>query len=383
MTRNRDGRSDPTHPAPIRIAALALLGILGGCASAGSHQAGSTLNPATSDRTRDIQADGNAKDGSSATPDTIGSLSLQEYREVCRTPSEEELVEEVSRVLQETSCSAVLWVDGIFGDQRDVIGARRTSGTIQVSTLYSQFAGVDPGGRVRLRYDLPNLERRANLFLGRGDEQQAVEDREERFSLRSSLPAAESERWIAGMGLVPPGRWEENADVRIGVRPSTSPALFIQGRTRQQISAGDWAEWRFRQTLFWETRQGLGATVEARYQHLLEPHLLLHWNVSGTLSEESHGVEWRVEPSVYRRLANGRVVGAQPFSRGATSADVPLQEYGIRGVYRHPLRQPSLAGEFVAGYSWPREDPGVPRSGSISVGIQLELRFGREPVGLQ
>ena len=322
----------------------------------------------------------NGQDPSPSPDRDSSSLSLEDYRELCRIPAEEELVEEIRQALEETSCSAVLWVDGLFGDRTEVAEARRTSGVVEGSALYSEFDGIDPGGRLRLHYDLPNLERRANVFLGRGNEREAVEDREEQFSLRSSLPPAESpERWITGLALTPPGRWEGNVHLRVGVRPSTSPTAFVQGRLRQRISTGDWAEWRFRQTVFWESDEGAGVTVSGRYQRLLDPILLLHANATGTLSEASEGLRWRMEPSVYRRFSGGRVAGLRTFLRGETSADVPLREYGIRSVYRRPLLSPSLIVELVAGYSWPRQEIARPRERSVNLGVQLELSFGTRP----
>ncbi len=289
------------------------------------------------------------------------------------------MVEEARRLLAETSCAAVLWIDGLFGDDRDLATARGTSGRIGFVARYSQFGGIDPDGRVGLQYELPNLERRIRMFLDRADPRETVEDRGGRFSsVRSSFPPPDApERWVAGLGVAPPGRWRDRADFRAGVRPSASPSIFAQARVRQLVSTGDWSEWRFRQSGFWESRAGFGVTAGAEYGRLLTPAHFLHWTLMGTVSEASEGVEWRGDASLHRKFSPTHTLGGQLFGRGATSAAVPFQEIGFQAIYRRPLGHPTLIGEFVVGYSWPREDPEVPRRGSAIVGLGLELHFGR------
>jgi hypothetical protein len=318
--------------------------------------------------------------------DTLhGGPSLASYREACRIETEtdeegkeEDRVEETRRLLEEGACTAVLWVDGLFGPHDHVPSARSTSGRVEVSSRYSQAGGVRPDLGLTLRYDLPNLERRVNMFLDRENTESPVADRRERFPVRSRVAPAGAERWLAGLGLTPGGRFRDRVEVRAGIRPSSQPAVFAQLRGRQQIPRGPWSEIHLRQTGFWESRQGFGITAGTDFQHLPSPVQVIHLGLTGTLSEASNGVEWRSEGAYYRRLTRERTIGGEIFARGATSRAVPLIEYGIHGSFQRPLRHPHLMGGLIAGYSWPREEAAVPRERSFLIGVRLELGFGTE-----
>jgi len=315
--------------------------------------------------------------------DTVAeATSLAEYRELCEQLSEgDDVVDTTRRVLAESTCAAVLWFDGFFGSGAgDLASARRTSGEVDLAIRVSEFHGPEPDAAVRLRYDLPNLERRANVFIGRGDGGDAVRDREQRGVARPAPGMrAEEDRWIAGLGLLPLERWRDAADFRVGVRPATSPVIFAHARFEQHLVPGRWAEVSVRQTVFWENRAGFGITGRAKYRHLLDTSHLLHWEAIGTYSQATEGVEWRSEATVWRRLGKLRSVGLQPFALGATSEAASLEEYGVRSRYRRPLGSAALRGELVVGYSWPRTDPAVPREGSALAGVGVQLVFGPTP----
>jgi hypothetical protein len=321
-------------------------------------------------------------DALTSTDTAAEAASLAEYRELCEQPKEgNDVVDSTRRILAESSCAAVLWFDGLLGSGAgDLASARRTSGEVDLAIRLSEFHGAEPDAGVRLRYDLPNLQRRVNVFLGRGDGGDAVRDRERRGVARPAPGMrAEEDRWIAGLGFLPVERWRDAADVRVGVRPATSPVLFAQARFEQHLSPGLWGEVRVRQTVFWENRAGFGVTGSSNYRHLLDTKHLFDWEAIGTVSQASEGVEWRSEATVWRRLGGLRSMGLQPFALGATSADVPLEEFGVRGRYRRPLGNGALRGELVVGYSWPRSDRAAPREGSALAGVGLELVFGPSP----
>jgi len=306
--------------------------------------------------------------------------SLAELRELCRQPGEgNDAVDSTRRVLAESSCAAVLWFDGLFGSERDMASARRTSGGIDLALRVSEFHGAEPDAGLRLRYDLPNLEERVNIFVGRGDGRDAVQDREQRGVVRQPGIREEEDRWIAGLGFLPFERWADAADFRVGVRPATAPVLFAQARFQQKPASGPWSELTVRQTVFWENRDGFGVTGGADYHQLVGTRHLLHWEAIGTYSQATEGAEWRSEVTAWRRFGGLQSVGLQPFALGATGAEVPLEEYGIRARYRRPLGGPTLMADFIAGYSWPRLERATPRQGSALAGIGIQLVFGPTP----
>lgn len=303
-------------------------------------------------------------------------------RQLCRQkPQEDETALDKSRRrVHETFCGATLWLDGLFGGVPDVENARRVSGRIEVTPTYSEAEGTDVDLRVRVNYELPTLENRVDLFLGRDDEEEFVQDRREDFQVRSSLfDVDRDEQWLAGFGYRPPGRWTQRLDFRVGGKLRSAPEIFVQGRWRRNIFVGERSVWRFRETVFWENRDGFGSTTRVALDHLLSEKLLLRWSNIGTIHEESDGLEWRSTGLLYRNLQSGSALAYEFFVRGATERDVPLREYGQRGIFRKPLRDRWLFGELIVGYTWPREESEVEREGSMLVGVSIELHFGHDP----
>jgi hypothetical protein len=311
--------------------------------------------------------------------DTAGAATPK-LLDLCRQNTGDlELLDETRRLLEETFCGANLWFDGLFGGEPDVENARNVSGRVELSTLYTEFDGLDVKPRLRLRYNLPSLERRVNVFLGRDDRDELVEDRQEGFAIRSAAFGLETEeQWLAGLGYSPPGRWGSKLDFRVGGRLKTAPEVFAQARYRHNLFQGISNVWRLRETVFWENREGFGSTTNLDFDHVLSRNLLLRWGNVGTVSESTEGMTWRSASVAYYNLHRQRALALEVFLRGATQADVKLSEYGTRAIYRQPVGKPYLFGDLIVGYTWPREQRDQPREGSTMVGLGLELLFGRD-----
>lgn len=303
-------------------------------------------------------------------------------RDLCRQDAgSEELLDEARRRLQETFCGATLWFDGLLGGEPDIDNARAVSGRVELSSLYTEVDGLDPKARLRLRYDLPNLEQRVKIYLGRGERDEVVADRSEGPAIRSSVFGLENEEeWLAGLGYSPPGRWAEKVDFRVGGRVKSSPEVFTQGRYRRNFFVGTRDVWRFRETVFWENDEGFGSTTSLDLDHVLRRDLLARWSSVGTISESTEGMYWRSAALAYYNLRRSRAVVGELFVRGSTDAEILIREYGTRAIYRQPLLGESyLFGELIVGYTWPRFERDEPRDGSAMLGFGIELLFGRDP----
>ena len=339
-----------------------------------------TLTPSPAPQPEVVEAPALEPEPEPATASPVQTMDWRPGDECKLATRPEDTVERSQQLLLETFCEATLWFDGLFGGEPDVGNARNVAGRVEISALHTQAWGTEYDVRLRLNYDLPTLERRLKLFLGRETRDDFVSDRREGLAVRSSVFAVEDENhWLAGLGWSPPGRYREKIDFRVGGDISSAPEVFVQGRYRQNVFVGEDSVWRLRETLFYENRDGFGSTTSIEFDHVLRPDFLFRFSNIGTWSESSQGLEWRSTGVLYRNLLRSRAAAAEVFARGATGAPVELREYGARLIYRHPLRRQSLFAEVVGGYSWPRDLPGLEREGSAMVGVGLELLFGRDP----
>lgn len=303
-------------------------------------------------------------------------------RDLCRfDATSDEALDTARRRLRETFCTATLWFDSLFGSKPDVANARAVSGRLEGSGLWSEAEGSEFKGRLRLRYDLPNLDRRVNLFLGRGDEQELIEDRYEGLPIRSAFfGLVEPETWLGGLGYAPPGAWASKLDFRVGLRLKSASELFVQGRYRRNFFHGERSVVRLRETAFYSNREeGFGFTSSVDVDHLLDPSRLLRVNAVATFSQGTEGVRWRGNLMLFRNLERRRAVLWQAFVRGETAAEVPLEEYGAQAILRLPFGRPWIFAHFTGGYSWPRFELEEPRDGSVLIGFALEIQVGDDP----
>lgn len=290
---------------------------------------------------------------------------------------EEGMVDTTRRQVEQVLCASVLWFDGLFGDDYHVGAARETSGEVELWQSYSEYYGW----RTRLRLDadikLPNLNDRMFGFIGRDDEDDFARDRRETTNLHANFPQVEDQdTWLAGLGYRLPHSDDLNADFRIGASGVAHPKLFVQTRLYYRLYSSDKTLVYVRATPFYTTRDGVGLTSGINYTYLLTPSRLLRFENIGTRSQETEGLNWRSELSLYENHHNDRGLSYQVFVRGETQEEVPIQDYGVEMTYRHPFAGHRLYAEWVLGYSFPRRYEDEDREGSVGVGVGLQMPFG-------
>jgi len=302
-------------------------------------------------------------------------------RELCKQPTGGDVIDESRRVLAETFCRATLWFDSLFAGVPDTPPPQPVSGRVELAALHSDYDGMIFRGRVRLNYDLPNLQRRVRLFLGREDDAGGTPDPRESFAARAEqFGLAGGEDWLAGFGYSPPGKLGHHVDFQVGARLKSAPEVFAQARYRRNLFIGDHSVWRLREAWFWENRDKFGATTRADFEHVLRSDLLLRWWNIGTVSQATKGLEWYDSLLFYYNLQEGRVLANEIFLHGETDADVPLREYGMRSIFKQQIgSRPYLYGDLILGYSFPREKLDEQRQGSALIGVGIELQFGDLP----
>lgn len=280
------------------------------------------------------------------------------------------------RDLYETLCGASLWLDGLFGRHGSLEAAERINGRAELSVQRSDLEGTKVKTGLDVNFRLPHLENRLNAFLGRSDPQDYVRDRQEGFGLRSQFVDLESrEKWLAGLGYSLPGATGDRVSLRAGVTGGISAIVFGQAVYRQNIVAGERDILYLREVAYWKRHEGYGFTSSADLDHVLSRTLLLRWGTIGTVSEGSHGLDWRSALVLYQNLHKTRALAYEVFARGVTET-LGLTEFGGKVIYRQSAFRPWFFVDLLAGYSWLRLNPGEAHRGTSTVGLGGELWFG-------
>lgn len=291
--------------------------------------------------------------------------------------TEEILLDETRRRVEETVCGAALWLDGLFGGHSDPAAARRAHGHVELSGAHSEFEGAQLRLRFNAHVRFPGLEQRFSAFVGRDDDREFVRDRSEGRALRSDFPAQGTrEDWMAGLRYILPELRGVTTDLRIGARDLQLPTVFVQGRITVTAYGGEHTRFSVRNTPFVDNRDGPGWTSSLDLDQVLADPFLLRWGTASTVLRDAPGVDWRSAVVLHQDLRRKRGIAYESFVRGATAAAEPLREYGLRTIYRHPWFDARLYTELVLGYSWPQVDPTVPREGSALAGLGIDLPYG-------
>lgn len=289
-----------------------------------------------------------------------------------------DVIDETRRRIEETTCDAALWFDSLFGDG-DVRSARATRGRVELAVAHSDFEGWDTRLRFSANIRVPSLENRFSAFVGRDNQQDFLRDRTEGLALRSQFPRVDQQdQWLAGLGYALPEAARVHIDFRAGVHGTRRPNAFVQARVGYTPFSDDERLVHLRGTPFVNTLDGLGFTGSLDMDQTLGETRLLRWGTIGTVLQKADGLDWRSALILYQNLHKSRALGYEVFIRGVTTAPEPIGEYGFRTIYRQPLVRNRLIGELILGYSWPRNDPALPREGSFGISVGITLPFGGE-----
>lgn len=281
--------------------------------------------------------------------------------------------------LQETLCSATLWLDGLFGKRGDVYAARRSHGMLELSTRYVEDLGWETDLRLRVSIDLPTMENRLSAFIGREPSDDFISGRSESLAFESQFPQLRSDdQWLAGLGYSLPGRYRIRSDFRVGVRGITNTTVFVKNRFALNAYADERHLVHFRLTPFWTNDDRGGITAGMDISRVLGGSRLLRWDSIGTLAETTQGTNWRSSLILYQGLGKRRGIAIESYVRGESERPEPIIEYGPRVILRLPWLGYRLISELVLTWAWVRPDLMQERERQFRGGLSLELPFGDE-----
>jgi hypothetical protein len=278
-------------------------------------------------------------------------------------------------------CGAAQWFDGLFGNPRYDQDSDETFGRIGLFENYDRRDGLDTRLRLRARYALPNLQKRLRLTLGRGEEQELVEERPTNTQNPppASFQTVQDDAWLLGLGYSKQNALENGFDFGIGVRLNTPVDPYVKASYRHNFIFGGDTMLRFRETPFWRDSRGFGETTQVTLDRLATDSVLLRWDNTGTVAEDTEGLEWSTSVSAYQSLRERRAISYTALLHGETRADVRLQNYGLETRYRQNVFRKWLFIDLSASLTWPREELFEERQINPGVGLGFEMYFGPVP----
>ena len=290
--------------------------------------------------------------------------------------------------IYQTVCGATAWFDGFFGDRRYDQVTGETYGRISAGGYWDQLNGFDPRLRFRARFALPSLRERGSLLIGRGDEQDVIEERN--TSRDDQNPVAPSPNQDENVSTFVGFGWDQLASLTRGLsfsagvklRTPIEPIIKIKYRRNWQLTERNLLS--IRPLMYWRSQEGLGATVQLDVDHVINSAFLFRWANYGNVSqaEEVEGVNWGTTFFLFQALSEKQALTYSVFARGETNAPITFQNTGFELRYRQRILRKWLFIEYNGGVSWPRYLPEQTRKANFGSGLRLEAYFGRRYFGL-
>jgi hypothetical protein len=290
-------------------------------------------------------------------------------------------IDDVQRGVYSGVCGAASWFDGMFGNPRYDQDSNDTYGRVGLFETLDRRDNLDTRLKFRARLALPAFQNRARITLGRGDEQELVEERptDSENPQPAVLGSDTDDAWLLGLGYAKQDDLKKGFDFGIGVRLRFPVDPYVKATWRQNFIFNDKNMLRFRETPFWRDSRGYGATTQLAFDHLLNSRLLLRWNNVGTVAEDTDGLDWGTGVTLYQSLGSRRALSYTALLRGETAADVPIQNYGAEVRYRRQVFRTWLFIDLLTSVTWPRETLDEKREINPGVGLGFEMFFGPTP----
>lgn len=300
----------------------------------------------------------------------------------CAVPADprEIWVDRVQKGVFWTVCSTSRWFDSFYGEPNDYLDYRSTYGRLGVAVEYDEQDGsVDLDTRFKARFELPNLERRFDAFVGRVDEEDFVEGRSQEFGSLPPLFAEADAEWLLGLGYNPARDAKSRFDIDGGVKVGFPMDPFVRARWRTNRPLGAKRLFRFSQTGFWRRSLGGGTTSGVDIERSLGPTLLARASASGTLAEKIDGLDWRLAATVYQLVKEDTALAYQVEGRGQTDDEIPVHDWSVGMIYRQRMWRDWFFLELRGRVHWPRQEFDEDRQAEAGFAVGFEILFGDHP----
>ena len=285
--------------------------------------------------------------------------------------------------LYSTVCEAAAWFDGFFGERRYDEATGETYGRLSTGGFYDQRDGFNPRLRFRTRFAFPALRQRGNFFFGRGNDDEAIENRGT-SDLEEDLPSISNDQddsLFAGFGFNRNRGIERGLDFRVGAKLRVPPEPFVQASYRYGIRFSDSNLLRLRPLAYWRLEEKFGGTLSIDSDNYIGENLLLRWSNFGNVSQDPNidGLSWGSTLSLFQAFSNRRALTYSLLYRGETLDPVRVKNYGYEVRYRQRVLRDWLFVELAGSMTWPRDTLLEQRRRNLGAGLTIEVYFGPAP----
>lgn len=262
-------------------------------------------------------------------------------------------------------------VDSWFGDKPFEQGGK-VSGSIGFKFLGRQHESPDASFRFGAKLDMPNVKDNTYLFFGQENERELLTDQPEPFTRRELLlpeDRRDDQTLFAGIGIA----LRDYIDFRAGLRSGIKP--YAQARYKKAWVTGERNRIDFRETLFWNRKDGVGSTTSLSFGHGFSRSLAFRWHLAGTISDETDGLAWSNSMGIFKTFGDQRSLSLEALIGGTTAGSDNVSETGVRAIWKQPVYRDWTLVEVSLGHFWPQGDAKDESRRGWALGVGFEILF--------
>lgn len=299
--------------------------------------------------------------------------------ELCRDkPQGPAWIDRMHGALYKSMCFTAVWFDGFFGSARFDDEYQSTHGSLAVGALWNERDQWDPSVRFRLQMTLPQMSDRFSAFIGKVDPDEFVTERRDDFdTLPRQFGREVDDDVLFGLGYRQPGQRGGYFDAGVGTSLGAPDEPYVKGAYRIAVPLLKRNLLRLRETVFWESSEGPGATTRFDLERLISDDFLARWTGLATVTRETEGVRWLTNVTLFQNLGVGRAISYQVGMTAESGREVAITDYGLRVIFRRTIFDRDwLFLELRSNLTWPRENVLQSRDRVWGAGAAVEMMFG-------
>jgi hypothetical protein len=286
------------------------------------------------------------------------------------------VVDRTHAYLERSILNRVVWFDDFFGNVKTE-DVRRPEFLLR----WRNTVRWDEGGRfkflttARVSLRLPKISERLHLVVSGETEAEPAPGLPEDPGIPGFDRTLQNTRLVnTELRYVILKRPDVDLFFGAGIRVKLPVESFVRGRFLYTKRLGEFSMARFGETVFWKDSIGFGETTEVVLERQLGPKTLLRWANSGTLAQESRGLEWGSELSALRELSPLSAISLAGGVFGSTRPVAVIDSYKIYSRYRRNILRSWLFFELEPEISWPRNAAGAYTS-AMAFTFRVEVVF--------
>lgn len=289
---------------------------------------------------------------------------------VCASDNEDDYpwLDEMHRSIGDSVNVSAQWFDELFAyENQDENEDQKAKGEARIRLAWEPRSGdfSDFGARVRVRVKLPKLKNRADIILSDYDD----DSPQDKVRAGRSDDINRQDRFSLALRFKP--KKDSGISHRLGIGRRFQ--IFARSRYRHQFDFTDNTDLRWEASVYYYTRDKLGADTRFTFDHKSTEHSVYRFSNRFFYRDRTEDWLWQHSIQNFRQLEDNAAVIFGYYIEGVSRPNYRLEEYLASIRWRKQALRQWLFYEIEPFILWRRDED---FSASYGIALRIEGNFG-------